>query len=250
MRIVSWNCNGGLRNKLSVLNSLTADVFIIQECEDPSRSTKKYQEWAGEYIWVGESKNKGIGVFPKNGNFVRALNWFKEYTIEGLESNSAYLSWNTSDLRLFLPFRLNNSLTVLGVWTKGTRDQAFGYMGQFWKYLQLHRAELSSTDSIIIGDFNSNSIWDQRDRWWNHTDVVAELESIDKKSLYHYCFKEQQGEETTPTFYLQKNLKKAYHIDYVFASSNYLNSSSCKIANAEDWLKYSDHMPLIINLVE
>ena len=38
MRIVSWNCNGALRNELEVLGCLNADL-TIQEFENPEFST-------------------------------------------------------------------------------------------------------------------------------------------------------------------------------------------------------------------
>ena len=63
MKIVTWNCNGGLRNKLHAVDSLDADLVVVLECEDPAQSTKAYREWAGDYIWYGKNKNKGIGVF-------------------------------------------------------------------------------------------------------------------------------------------------------------------------------------------
>jgi len=39
MKIVVWNCNGAFRNKYHLLENMKADILVIQDCEDPSRST-------------------------------------------------------------------------------------------------------------------------------------------------------------------------------------------------------------------
>jgi len=249
MKIVTWNCNGALRKKTEQIDALNADLLIIQECEDPSLSTQAYRDWAGDYLWTGESKNKGIGIFPKNGSTVQSLSWAGAFTIEGLASKSASLTWRSEDLKLFLPFTLNNKYSILAVWTKGNNDkQAFAYMGQLWKYLQIHRDQLSAPNTLLIGDLNSNSRWDKEDRWWSHTDVVNELSTIGLNSVYHATTGEAQGCETKPTFFLQRKKEKAYHIDYAFASSNLANKCRLDVGEFGDWIAVSDHVPLTIRI--
>lgn len=115
MKIVTWNCNGALRKKTEQLDTLNADVYVIQECEDPAQSTDAFRNWAGSYLWVGTSKHKGLGVFPKKENTVQALDWFGTFKQPGVANSNESSAWTTADLKLFIPFSLNERYQLLGV---------------------------------------------------------------------------------------------------------------------------------------
>jgi exodeoxyribonuclease-3 len=44
MKIVTWNCIGALRKKVSELDTLDADPLVVQECENPAESAMVYRE--------------------------------------------------------------------------------------------------------------------------------------------------------------------------------------------------------------
>jgi exonuclease III len=238
MRIISWNCNGAFRRKNESLDEYNADILVIQECEKPVESTKNYKDWADYYLWKGNNKNKGLGIFFR-----------KEFKVEALEWSDENTNYKNEILESFLPCRINDDTILIGVWTKKANSEVFGYMGQFWKYLQLHKSKLEGQKVIIVGDFNSNTRWDLWDRWWNHSDVVRELEEIGIKSLYHHMHDEVQGKESKPTFFLQRKLEKPYHIDYVFVSESLIHDKcDIKVGDRDKWLEISDHLPLLAEI--
>lgn len=248
MKIVSWNCSGGFRKKYQKIQEIKPDIIIIQECENPEIYRKDFDSFTYKnFIWDGETKNKGIAVFTKNGNQINKLNWNNSYTLNIPDISSPSLSWNSNELRQFLPFSINNEYFFLAVWTKGKENLIFGYIGQFWKYLLANKSEILDYKPFIIGDFNSNSIWDKKDRWWNHSEIISLLDKWNYKSLYHLFYSEKQGNETRPTFYLQRNLQKSYHIDYAFLPSDKAENSKIEICKFEDWIDLSDHIPIIID---
>lgn len=237
MKLINWNCNGAFRNKKYLFDEYEYDILIIQECEDPSK-LKEHKNSDHNYLWIGNNKNKGLGIFCKNNISLKRLDW-----------SDINIKYKNEQLESFLPCLINDEIIIIGVWTKKANSEVFGYIGQFWKYLQLHKDKLIDKKVIIVGDFNSNAIWDKWDRWWNHTNVVDELDQIGIKSLYHIINNEEQGKETKPTFYLQRKLEKPYHIDYIFLSNNLISDFiEIEIGEIEKWLNYSDHLPIFSNI--
>jgi exonuclease III len=234
LKIVTWNCNGAFRNKFQFISVLNADIYVIQECENPSETKdEKYQKWGENFLWIGDNKNKGLAVFARRGIKLEKLEWTNEF--------------KDHSVKHFLPCRINRDFNLLAIWTHRNKSPNFGYIGQLWKYLQINKDKLN--ESILVGDFNSNSIWDQWDRWWNHSDVVNELKEIGIESFYHKFTNEVQGKESKPTLYFQRKLLRPYHIDYIFGSQKFISSvRNLEIGEHNDWIKLSDHMPILCDI--
>lgn len=230
MKILSWNCNGAFRKKFGQVSEFNADIYIIQECENPNESQHtEYQQWAENYIWIGDTKNKGLAIFASQEIQLKKLDWPNQF-------KGHYV-------KHFLPCNVNQKFDLLGVWTHRNNSPNFGYVGQFWKYLQVNKGKLVNV--IIAGDFNSNTIWDEWDRWWNHSDIVSELKVIGIESFYHKYTGEQQGKETNPTLFFQRKLERPYHIDYIFGSEKFIpHLKMFEVCQSNKWLESSDHMPI------
>ena len=230
LRIATWNCNGALRKKWGRLATLKADVYVVQECEDPGQTKDAaYQAWCANHLWTGTSKHKGIGIFSAS-----------ELTLQAVPMDLI-------PLELFLPCLVDGDWPLLATWTKQANSPNFRYIGQLWKFLQKHREFLRHPRAMLVGDLNSNVIWDEWDRWWNHSDVVRELEDLGLESCYHRHFSEMQGQELQPTFFLHRRQEKPHHIDYGFAGPQWA-VQHVEVGAVADWLEKSDHMPMVFEL--
>lgn len=232
LRIVTWNCAGALRRKTEAVDALGADILVVQECENPATTADMaYAAWAGNHVWGGSNKNRGVGVFGRNGLSVEPL------------------AWDSDGLEQFLPVRIDDAFDVLAVWTHAVIPSTYAYIGQFWKYLQRHKSALTP-DTLICGDFNSNAMWDRKGRDCNHSACVNQLDAAGFVSLYHRASGEAQGAESRPTFCLHRNLAKPYHLDYVFAHRDRVPPgwSGMSVGDPAEWLTLSDHMPVIVDL--
>tara|TARA_B110000977_G_scaffold191272_1_gene263149 strand:+ start:343 stop:567 length:225 start_codon:yes stop_codon:yes gene_type:complete len=55
---------------------------------------------------------------------------------------------------------------------------------------------------------------------------------------------EQFGHETQGTLFHTKKQEKRYHIDYLFLRQ----TGNVIIGSYEDWINFSDHVPIIVDL--
>lgn len=217
MKIISWNCRGKFREKYSLIKPYNADIYVIQECENPQKHPVILSEFYANYFWYGEKDSKGLGIFAKP-------------EIQMIKND-----WPTYCLRHFLSVRINGTFDLLGVWASAP------YIEEYYIY-QTINIDKYTESTVIIGDFNSNTIWDRDHGNRNHSAVVKELNEKGLVSAYHFVTGEKAGYETQSTFFLYKNPNKKYHIDYCFLK--YDNIVDFQIFNYERWLKYSDHTPI------
>jgi len=107
------------------------------------------------------------------------------------------------------------SFLLLAVWSK--TDLNFRYVKGIIRAVDCYREMIAAQHTIIVGDFNSNRIWDyKRPSDQNHSGLVRNLEALGLVSAYHRFHGEEQGAETRPTLHLLKKRTRPYHIDYCF----------------------------------
>jgi len=233
MKIIAWNCNMAFRKKMNLILAHKPDILIIPECEHVSKF--KFDAVAPaptDMLWFGENQNKGIGIFAF-GNFK-----FK------LRRN------HKPELKLIIPVIVTNgdfTFNLFAIWANNPDDPDGQYVEQVWKAIRHYNRYLKNKGTILIGDFNSNTIWDRKYREGNHSNVVKKLKQKGIVSSYHLFHGQVQGKEQHPTFYLYKHKDKPYHLDYCFVSNDIAEKiESVEIGEYEQWMKYSDHVPLIM----
>ena len=232
MKIITWNCNMAFRKKANIILKHDPDILVVQECEHPDKL--KFSEHAlkpTDLLWIGQNKNKGLGVFSYS-NFRFKLH-----------------RTHNPDLKLVAPIKVSDGTSdfiLYAIWANNPDDNDGQYITQVWKALDHYKKIIRRNKTILIGDFNSNTIWDKPRRQGNHSTIVKKLERKGIYSTYHKYFIQEQGKESHPTLYFQRNESKPYHIDYCFASTDFIeNLLSVEVGDYDFWIKYSDHVPII-----
>lgn len=221
------------RKKAEFILSQKPDILIVPECEHPDKlKFSGNVQSPMDIYWIGGNRNKGLGVFS-----------YSNYRFELLDVYNP-------DLKNILPLKVfndDNYFTLFAIWANNPEDNDGAYITQIWKAIHYYDNLLLGERTILIGDFNSNTIWDKPRRVGNHSTVVDRLEKKGILSAYHYFCKQEQGKEDTPTLFMYRHEDKKYHIDYCFVSLDYINKlKNVEIGNYRDWKGLSDHSPLIV----
>lgn len=234
MKIITWNCNMAFRKKAPAILAHQPDILVVPECEHPDI----LQFGTGitlpkDSIWFGANKNKGIGIFS-----------YGPYRFKVMRNHNP-------ELKMIIPIAVTGGkidFTLFAIWANHPEDPDGQYVEQVWKAIHHYQRTLRTKPVILAGDFNSNTIWDRKNRTGNHSHVVEWLARKNIYSCYHLYHQQQQGKEAHPTLYLYRHQNKPYHLDYCFASASLAATiRSVEIGEYDQWIQYSDHVPVIVS---
>ena len=221
------------RKKADFILTYRPDILIVPECEHPDKlifpnDTPKPLD----ILWFGKNQNKGLAIFS-----------YSDFRFTVLDNHN-------QDLQMIIPIAVTDGqfeFNLFAIWANNPTDKDGRYVEQIWKAIHHYDNLLTNKKTILAGDFNSNTIWDRKRRKSNHSNVVKHLEAKGIFSTYHLHHKQIQGAEKHPTLYLYRHKNRPYHIDYCFASKDLLDKvSSVEIGEFDEWVKYSDHVPVVV----
>ncbi len=226
MRLATWNCcSGRLADKLPALDALAADIAVVPECPELSDDS-------GHSFWLGLNPRKGLAVFARP-------------------------PWRLTPIdtpvplpRFFQPLRVTGPETFLlwAVWPMDDRPDC--YVRGTHRAIDDCRYLFDGTPTVMLGDFNSNAIWDGEhptDRC--HSALVRKLSDLGLTSAYHSHCGEAQGKESRPTYYQYRHEDQPYHIDYCFLPTAWTGRiTAVTVGSHAEWARWSDHMPVVVDL--
>jgi len=260
MRIVSWNCHYGLTpEKVKAINVYGANILVIPECREMDMKESGYDEnhrdWYGDHKEVENlpeniqaDRDLGIGVF-----------WTNELKIARKEEWDNDLRYN-SDFRYLVPYKVEGNFepfTLITVWTKNKSDASdpLDYVQKAHAAIdQYKKIGLLNGRVVLIGDFNSNVIWDNYyQKGWKHSDLVKKLEEIGILN----CSKFSEEDKYCTYHYNTNKGRKQVIDDYCFASKDLAITATYTPPKVDDWKDInkvkrwnglSDHCPIIVDI--
>jgi exodeoxyribonuclease III len=233
MKIITWNCNMAFRKKAATILAHNPDILVVPECEHPDKLL--FQDDVSkptQILWFGHNKNKGLAVFSYCNLRLKVIDVHND------------------SFKMVVPIAVSSkqfSLTLFAIWANNPSDKDGQYVTQVWKAVNYYEKLIRGKRILLIGDFNSNTIWDKPRREGNHSTVVKKLEEKGIFSVYHQHFNQVQGKEEHPTYYLYRHQDKPYHLDYCFVSIDMLQHlRSVEVGEYDCWKKLSDHVPVMV----
>lgn len=226
MRLVTWNCcRGSLLRKIPLLDEFAPDVVVMQECAKPLTETE-------QCLWFGDNPRQGV-----------AIKAYGQYRLRAFPASADVP-------RYVIPVEVLGPTHFLLIAVWAMPNPGYRYVEGVLRAVEIYRSLFTQHQTVIIGDFNSNSIWDSSHRaGYSHGALVKLLSELGLVSGYHHFYNEAHGRETRPTFYLRWNQQHPYHLDYCFIPQLWAPTvSRVAVGSYQAWKQHSDHRPLLVEL--
>ncbi|GLB47536.1 hypothetical protein WR164_15150 [Philodulcilactobacillus myokoensis] len=228
MKIVSWNCDGGFSDKFDNLIKIKADLYLVQEVNERKKNN-----------WINNPKfpiNNYLYLRKTNGKY----HDYKGVLAFSYSKHRIKINRHLNDLnmRYYQYFNFNH-FRILNVWTHPN------YIENLVSILLSNEKELFKNNHLLImGDFNSNVIWNYKHKFSNQNNFNDITRRHGIVSAYHLVNKESFGNEHDFTFRMYKHFNQKYHMDYAYAAKDKI--VDFKINHSLD--EISDHSVLQIIL--
>jgi exonuclease III len=232
MRIVLWNCDGGLARKPKVdfLKALEPDVAVLPEIREQHIEglAPRDSRWV-----TNNSKTdspKGLGVLT-----------FKQYSLEDFSRDE--------EMEIYFPLRVRSqdfSFNLLAVWNFYYASKTGRFKGVRGK----NSVEYTSADhyrsfladpSLLVGDLNFGPDFGR-----GFTKYCGVLNQIGLKSLYHQDADLDVGQTKLQTYKPNRGGKK-YHLDHIFGSQFFQKRLARFHCEPLEKVPFSDHAALVID---
>jgi endonuclease/exonuclease/phosphatase family metal-dependent hydrolase len=136
---------------------------------------------------------------------------------------------------------------LLAVWSQKARRHP--YVQAVIQAVEAYRNLIEAQPAVVVGDFNSNSIWDRQRKGRDHSALVTLLGDLGLVSAYHTFYRETQGAETRPTHYFRWKKEDSFHIDHCFVPAAWANRlTSVSVGDYLEWKGTSDHRPVLVEM--
>ena len=237
VRLVEWNVAMSLHRKAHLLAELNPTVAILPESAHPDKTGQALTAIGATSVqWIGSNLSKGLSAVAFSG-------W--ELRID--ESYDPGYQW-------VMPLHLTGPrhIRLLAVWDfdhRGTGHESARKLGACRASIEHYKGFLSGESdlTVISGDFNNSVRWDSPTKAVKFGEFMDQLEVLGFVSAYHFHNHCERGTEPDPTLWWTRNVDKPYHIDYTFVSRPEA-IEAVTVGSPTDWLAFSDHSPMTVDL--
>ena len=238
MRVVLWNCKGGLqrKDKVEYLLGFKPDIAIIPEIRKAHVQALKPMDFSWATNHPDGRSPKGLGVLC-----------FGNYRLECLPRDE--------EMEIYLPLKIRNgsfSFNLLAIWNfyslckRGRFRGARGEAGVELAALHHYRAFLPDP-SLLIGDLNMGPTLSLE----CFSRLSGLLEEMSLKDLSRISTERRSKVFHWKTFRMKRKEQFFYHhLDHAFGSPSFSERLDSFQIDEQAMDKFSDHAPVIINFAD